>query len=135
MANCSAGPASCKTSCRGGCACVYEHETEECYCECFDEDDVISGTLSLSAVVSVTVSGLSLGHVAGRLDRLMKREVLVPASRSKETIKLKLRKVPLSQAIKRLGLATRPSPGKKRAVGQGLQAIARLLPRLGTNPA
>src|SRR5262245_42935996 len=92
MANCSAGPASCKTSCPGGCACVYEHETQECYCERFEVDDVISGNLSLSAVVSLTVSGLSLGHVADRLDRLMKREVLVPASRSKETIKVEVEK-------------------------------------------
>lgn len=113
MANCSAGRPTCKISCSGGgCACVYEHETDACYCECFEPDAPVAGNLKLSAEVSVTINKLPLHRFALRLDRLMARDVFVPASRSRDIINLKLRRVPLSEAVKRLGLVTKPRPKK-----------------------
>jgi hypothetical protein len=121
MANCSAGPSHCKVSCTGGCGCVYVHDTNECVCECFDDVGTTNGKLGLRAVVSVSVSGLSLGQFAARLDRLLVREVLVPAARAGEKVNLRLRRVPMGDAIKALRLSTRvaaktPSrPGRKAA--------------------
>lgn len=114
MANCSAGPARCKIACTGGCACVYMHDIDACSCECFDPEVSNPANLSLSAEVSITVSGLPLGQVANRLDKLMVREVLVPAGRTKETINIKLKRVPMSEALKRLGLASRKAPRPPR---------------------
>jgi len=108
MATCSTGP-NCKIVCTGGCGCVFEHETGFCTCECFDDDNGVHGNLGLSAVVSVTVKGLTLGTIAGRLDRRMAREVMVPASRVNEKVNLQLKRVPVSTAIAALGLTTRPS--------------------------
>jgi hypothetical protein len=115
MATCSAGPARCKIVCTGGCGCVYLHEADSCVCECFDDDATgLTGTVGLGTVVSVTIKGLALGQFASRLDRLLTREVMVPASRSADTVTLKLRRVRMSQAIKTLGLSTRPKSGRPR---------------------
>ena len=107
MANCSAG--KCKISCPpGGCGCVYEYETDTCFCECFGDENPVDGKLSLNALVDVSISGLPLGQFAAHLDRMLAREVLMPASRVNEKVKLRLRRVPVSAAIKHLGLTTRP---------------------------
>jgi hypothetical protein len=108
MATCSIG--RCKITCPpGGCGCVYEYDSDVCTCECFGEENPGSGlNLSLGALVDVCVSGLPLGQFAAHLDRILAREVLMPASRVNEKVKLRLRRVPLSAAIKELGLTTRP---------------------------
>jgi hypothetical protein len=83
------------------------YETDECTCECFGEEPSGSaGVLSLGNKVDVSVSGLPLGQVAAQLDRLLARDVLVPASRVKERVRLRLKGVRVSAAIRALGLRT-----------------------------
>ena len=122
MTTCNAG--RCKIVCPpGGCACIYVYETDSCNCECFGEEPSGSaGVLSLGNKVDVSVSGLPLGQVAARLDRLLlARNVLVPAGRVKERVRLRLTGVRVSVAISALGLSTRkarrtkPRPPKRRA--------------------
>ncbi len=116
MATCSAGPARCKIVCTGGCGCVYVYETDSCTCECFDSD--VGGTnqtLSLGNKIDVTVKGLALGQLAARFDRLLAREVLVPASRTRQKVSLRLRGVSFATALKALGLQTRlPKKSRRR---------------------
>ena len=108
MTTCSAG--RCKITCPpGGCSCVYEYDRDACTCECFgDENTGSGGKLSLNALVDICVSGLPLGQFAAHLDRTLARGVLVPASRLNEKVKLRLTRVPISTAIKELGLTTGP---------------------------
>jgi hypothetical protein len=115
MANCSAGPARCKIACTGGCGCIYVHETDLCTCECYDSN--VGGTnqtLSLGSKIDISIAGLELGKVAARFDRLLAREVLVPASRSRQKVRLRLTGVSFSTALKALGLATRLPARKAR---------------------
>jgi sporulation-control protein spo0M len=75
--------------------------------------------LSLGNKIDVSVSGLPLGQVAAKFDRLLARDVLVPASRVKKTVRLRLKGVSVSAAIRALGLRTqkavKPRPSKRRA--------------------
>jgi hypothetical protein len=116
MATCNAGP-GCKIECEGGCGCVYVYDEHQCYCECFDS--VQGGGaglgLGLATKVNVSVSGLPLGRVATLLDGMLARDVLLPAARVDENVRLKMKGVRLSEALKTLGLSTqRPvaAPGK-----------------------
>lgn len=118
MANCGAGPGRCKIACTGGCGCIYVHDTDSCTCECYDSNvGGINQTLSVGAKIDIMVSGLELGHVAARFDKLLAREVMVPASRSREKVRLRLKDVSFSTALKALGLVTRApaKKGRKRA--------------------
>ena len=75
--------------------------------------------LSLGNKIDVSVSGLPLGQVAAKFDRLLARDVLVPASRVMKTVRLRLKGVSVSAAIRALGLRTqkrvKPRPPKRRA--------------------
>ena len=116
MATCSCGP-RCKIVCEGGCGCVYSYEEDACTCECFDSN-VGGGNLSLSlgSKIDVSVKGLSLGQLAARFDKLLAREVLVPASRTRQKVSLNLKRVSFATALKTLGLQTRaPKKRRKRA--------------------
>jgi hypothetical protein len=76
-----------------------------------------SGLLSLGNKVDVSVSGLPLGQVAAKFDRLLAaRAVLVPAARVKKTVRVRLRGVSVSAALKALGLTTQTAPRKPRRV-------------------
>jgi hypothetical protein len=114
MATCSAGP-RCKIVCDGGCGCVYSYEADACTCECFDSN-VGGGNLSLSlgSKIDVTVKGLPLGQLAARFDRLLAREVLVPASRTRQKVSLNLKRVSFATALKALGLQTRTPKRTRR---------------------
>jgi len=119
MTTCSAG--RCKIVCPpGGCGCVYVYESDTCDCECYGEEPSRSaGVLSLGNKIDVSVSGLPLGQVAAKFDRLLARDVLVPASRVKKTVRLRLKGVSVSAAIRALGLRTQKAvksrPRKRRA--------------------
>ena len=107
MATCSCGP-RCKIVCEGGCGCVYSYEEDACTCECFDSN--VGGSnlhLSLASKIDVSVKGLPLGQLAARLDKLLAREVLVPASRMRQRVSLNLKRVSFAAALKALGLQTR----------------------------
>jgi hypothetical protein len=111
---CRAG--RCKIDCPpGGCACIYVYETDSCNCECFGEESGgSSGELSLGNKIDVSVSGLPLGQVAARLDRLLlARHVLVPARRVKERVRLRLTGVRVSAALSALGLSTQKASRAK----------------------
>lgn len=112
---CRAG--RCRIVCPpGGCGCIYTYATDSCDCECFGEEPSGSaGALSLGNKVDVCVSGLPLGQVAGKFDRLLAREVLVPASRVKKTVHLKLKGVTVSAAMRALGLRTQKAVKPRRA--------------------
>ncbi|HWN56127.1 MAG TPA: hypothetical protein VNP91_13530 [Methylomirabilota bacterium] len=116
MATCSAGP-RCKIVCAGGCGCVYVYEEDTCTCECFDSN--VGGknlSLSLGSKIDVSVKGLPLAQLAARFDRLLAREVLVPASRTRQKVSLQLERVSFATALKTLGLQTRtPTKRRKRA--------------------
>ncbi len=114
MATCSAGP-RCRIVCDGGCGCVYSYEEDACTCECFDSN-VGGGNLSLSlgSKIDVTVKGLPLAQLAARFDRLLAREVLVPASRTRQRVSLQLKRVSFATALKALGLQTRAPKRSRR---------------------
>ena len=115
---CRAG--RCRIECPpGGCACIYVYETDSCNCECFGEEPSGSaGVLGLGNKIDVSVSGLPLGQVAARFDRLLTRNVLVPSGRVTERVRLRLTGVRVSAALGALGLATRrrtkSRPAKRR---------------------
>jgi hypothetical protein len=114
MATCKAN--RCKIDCSGGCGCVYVYETDSCNCECFTEE--VGGSkqgLSLGNKIDISVKGLALGQLAGRFDRLLAREVLVPASRTGQKVSLQLKGVSFSTALKTLGLQTRPPARAQRS--------------------
>jgi hypothetical protein len=70
--------------------------------------------LSLGNKVDVSVSGIPLGQVAAQFDRLLlARNVLVPAARVKKKVRLRLKGVSVSAAIKALGLTTQKAPRTK----------------------
>jgi len=113
---CRAG--RCRIVCPpGGCGCVYVYETDSCNCECFGtEPSGSAGVLDLRSKIDVSVSGIPLGQVAAQFDRLLARDVLVPASRVKKPVRLRLKGVTVSAAIKALGLTARKARrGKARA--------------------
>jgi hypothetical protein len=116
MATCKAN--RCKIVCTGGCGCVYVYETNSCNCECFDAE--VGGSnegLSLGNKIDISVKGLALGQLAARFDRLLAREVLVPASRTRQKVSLQLKEVSFSTALEALGLQTRlpTKPRRTRA--------------------
>lgn len=117
MATCSCGP-RCKIVCEGGCGCVYSYEEDACTCECFDSN-VGGGNLSLSlgSKIDLSVKGLPLGQLAARLDKLLAREVLVPASRTRQRVSLNLKRVSFAAALRALGLQTR-TPRRRRKLGR-----------------
>jgi len=94
------------------------YETDSCNCECFGtEPSGSAGVLSLGLgnKIDVSVSGIPLGQVAAQFDRLLAREVLVPAARVKKPVRLRLKGVTVAAAIKALGLRTQKAPrGKPR---------------------
>jgi hypothetical protein len=105
VATCSAG--RCKIACEGGCGCIYVHGEDRCICECFETVGGIRGLrLSPSAKVTVSVAGLPLGQVATMFDRILAREVLLPASRAQRKVRLKMENVRASEALGALGLKT-----------------------------
>ena len=112
---CRAG--RCRIVCPpGGCACIYTYETDSCDCECFGEEPSGSGgVLSLGNKVDVCVSGLPLGQVAGKFDRLLARDVLIPASRVKRPVRLKLKGVTVAAAMRALGLRSQKRVKPPRA--------------------
>ena len=114
MATCSCGP-RCKIVCEGGCGCVYSYEEDACTCECFDSN-VGGGNLSLGlgSKIDVSVKRLPLGQLAARFDKLLAREVLVPASRTRQKVSLNLKRVSFAAALRALGLQTRASRKQRK---------------------
>jgi hypothetical protein len=115
---CQAGPGTCRIDCDGGCGCVYVWAQKSCVCDCFES--VHSGQMNLNAAtrVDVSIAGLPLGHVATMLDGLLARDVLVPASRMQEKVRLKLERVTLSHAVKELGLRTQRPVAPRKPVAR-----------------
>ena len=104
----------------GGCSWVYVYESGHLRLQMLRRRaQRISGRASLGNKIDVSVSGLPLGQVAAKFDRLLARDVLVPASRVKKTVRLRLKGVSVSAAIRALGLRTqkrvKPRPPKRRA--------------------
>jgi len=116
---CRAG--RCQIECPpGGCACIYVYETDSCNCECFGEERSGSaGVLGLGNKIDVSVSGLPLGQVAARFDRLLTRNVLVPSRRVKERVRLRLTGVRVSAALSALGLVTHGRTKSRSATRRG----------------
>jgi hypothetical protein len=87
----------------GGCACP-----DSCNCECFGEEPSGSaGVLTLGNKIDVSVSGIPLGQVAAQFDRLLARNVLVPASRVRNKGAPASPGVRGAAAMKALGLTSR----------------------------
>src|ERR1700693_3434788 len=106
--NCGAG--RCRIQCEPGqgCACVYVYGEDRCVCECFEAEGRPGGlNVGLTKKVDICVAGLPLGRVATILDGILAREVLLPAARSQEKVRLKLDGGRVSDALKALGLTTR----------------------------
>jgi hypothetical protein len=110
VATCSAG--RCRIQCDAGCGCVYVHGEDRCICECFESVGGLSGLkLNPTAKVTVSVSGLPLGQVATMFDRILARDVLLPAARAQKKVRLKMENVRVSEALSALGLSTQRPPG------------------------
>lgn len=116
MATCSAG-GRCRIVCSGGCGCIYVYDEDVCTCECYDEVGPTTNAIGLKAVVNVTVIGLPLAQIGARFDRLLTREVLVPASRANEKVTLTLKRVPIATALDKFGLTSRPKKAAKKSKG------------------
>ena len=108
MATCDAG-SECTIVCSGGCGCVYVPSEESCHCTCFKSVGTRGSGAALNAatLVNIAVSDLPLGRVGLLLDGILAREVLVPAARTEERVRLKLERVRLSHVVETLGLTTR----------------------------
>ena len=121
VASCSAG--RCKIQCGTGegCGCVYIHDEDRCICECFEAVGGIRGLqLNPTAKVTVSVSGLPLGQVATMFDRILARDVMLPAARAQKKVRLKMENVRLSDALRALGLSTqRPASTPRRGAATG----------------
>lgn len=118
MATCSAGPRpTCRIVCDGGCSCVYVYETNLCECECFERDGGTSPQkYNLGSTIAISVVDLPLGRIAARLDRLLIRDVLVPASRAHEKVNYRARRASFSTVLRGLGLSSRaPAKGGRAA--------------------
>jgi len=125
--NCSAG--RCRIQCEPGqgCACVHVYDGDHCVCECFEAEGPAAGlNAGLNKKVDISVSGLPLGQVATLLDGIVARDVLLPAARAQEKVRLKLEGVRVSEALQALGLATRrPTAGGRRGAKTSARAPAR----------
>jgi hypothetical protein len=78
-----------------------------------EEPSGLTGVLSLGNKIDVSVSGIPLGQVAAQFDRLLDRSVLVPAARVRKTVRIRLKGVRVSAAMRALGLTTQKGPRPK----------------------
>jgi hypothetical protein len=66
----------------------------------------------------ISVNGLTLGRLAARLDGLVARDVLLPAGRAQEKVRLKMKEVSFANVIQVLGFRTQKrqarQPRRKR---------------------
>ena len=125
MATCSGGTMQRSIVLRGAVRCVHAYASDSCDCECFGEEPQRVGGRAEPGRPRSTcaVSGLPLGQVAGKFDRLLARDVLVPASArpQEDGAPASLKGVTVSAAMKALGLRTqkgraaKPRPSKRRA--------------------
>ena len=113
MSICSCGP-RCKIECTGGCGCIYVYDTDQCICECFDSFGGAGAGLPLRNHIALSVKGLPLGQVAARFDRLLVREVLVPAGLVQKKVSLSVKRASFGAVLTRLGLSTRARVSKKK---------------------
>jgi hypothetical protein len=93
---------------------VYVYSEDACTCECFDIVGGAGGKFNVGSLIAVSVKGLTLGQLAARFDRLLVREVLVPAGRSREKITLQIKRASFASVLKQLGLSTRRRPHIRR---------------------
>jgi hypothetical protein len=113
---CSCGEGRRHIDCDGGCGCIYVYDENACVCECFDSVSSVRMSLSGATRVNVSIAGLPLGQVATLFDRLLARDVLVPASRVQKKVRLKLEDVSLASALNQLGLSTQKPAGPPKPV-------------------
>ena len=125
--NCSAGRCHIQCEPGQGCACVHVYEGDYCICECFEEEGPAAGlSAGLTKKVDISVAGLPLGQVATILDGILARDVLLPAARAQEKVRLKMEGVRVSDALKALGLTTqRPVTGARRGARTSTRAPAK----------
>jgi hypothetical protein len=112
MATCKAGPGTCTVSCPSGCGCAYVWSEKRCICSCFGVVGGGQNQFTMGTMVTVHFSGLPLSEVATKLDRMLVREVHVPATRMNEKVSFRMDRVSFSAVLKKLGLTSRPRAGK-----------------------
>jgi hypothetical protein len=111
-----AEPDTARSHAPGGCACIYIYEIDSCNCECFgDEPSGSVAVLGLGNKIDVSVSAIPLGQVAAQFDRLLARNVLVPAARVKKKVRRRLRGVRVAAAVKALALNTQGRPRRMKS--------------------
>jgi hypothetical protein len=122
VVRCGAGPARCRIECGAGegCSCFYFPRLDVCWCECTYGVGGLDGLqVSPGTKVSVSVVGLPLGVVATKLDRVLERDVLVPAARAQKKVRLKMENVRLAEVLRALGLSTqRPASPRRRGAAR-----------------
>jgi hypothetical protein len=69
--------------------------------------------LNLGNRIDVSVSGIPLGQVAAQFDQLLDRSVLVPTARVRKKVRIRLKGVRVSAAMRALGLTTQKGPRSK----------------------
>jgi hypothetical protein len=57
---------------------------------------------------------MPLGDVATKLDRVLERDVLVPAARAQKKVRLKMENVRVSEVLRALGLSTQRPASPRR---------------------
>jgi hypothetical protein len=117
--NCGAGRCHIQCEPGQGCGCIHVIDRDQCICECYEaEGGATRLNLSLANKIDICVSGLPLGRVATILDGVVARDVLVPAARTKQKIRLRMEGVRVSEALKALGLSTQ-QPARTGAAPPG----------------
>ncbi|HEX6758498.1 MAG TPA: hypothetical protein VF086_08810 [Propionibacteriaceae bacterium] len=114
------GPFSCncETDCAGysQCACIRDYETKRCRCICGNPHVTLKADegrqIKPDGMVDLFVKNTSLDVLAEFLSKLSYDELFIPAKDLKREVSLSLKEVPLSQALKEVGLISRPSGSK-----------------------
>ena len=108
---------TCESQCPEAdfCGCMYVYEEDRCTCSC---GIVIhpSKTLPADAPVAVNTKGIELARLAEFLGKFTADEVLIPASRAREKVSLRMEYTTLAGVLEEVGLVVAgPGPPGPRA--------------------
>ncbi|MCX5515634.1 hypothetical protein C3941_06710 [Kaistia algarum] len=100
------------------CYCIYTYEDGICVCVC-DYPMVLPASArapkSLTSMVDLCIKNVELADLAAALDSLSDANVLIPAARARTKVSLHMHKIPLGDALSKLGLLTDSSPSPQVA--------------------
>ncbi len=106
MSKCSAG--GCDIECGGGrgCGCIAESDNPDtCTCICTGGETAAGFTFEAVTLVDVSVDDLPLFELAGLLNAVSARRVMIPGNARNAPVSLKIARCPFETVVASLGLA------------------------------